>query len=343
MPHDPRIAEYQLDMDAEVKQRQRLAEAGITKPEDLASGRIDMGTVSELMTLKQDEDALGTAAAEKLMRDREWMRQAQGSTAGRGTEGEETPPQSEPSPENDRLAALEQQAQAAKAEADKWKALYGRSENKVGDVRRRLAELEARVQNTQAYVDSRQITGRGGDEILTAQEVTNLLMSMANAFGNQIKQAKEEAILVARNPQAAEPGIPVEVESELLTSYPWLANLPPGQKERAMMDIVSTQAAPAQPPPQLQVVPQTAPKPAVAPEQARARVREAAFIEPSNRGSQAERLSVTPERIAYQQKMEKLREALDKPGGNVEAEKILASMGAGLVDDREVNYTLRRR
>src|SRR5262245_16279694 len=37
---------------------------------------------------------------------------------------------------DERLTSLEEQAKLAKAETEKWKALYGRSENKVGDIKR---------------------------------------------------------------------------------------------------------------------------------------------------------------------------------------------------------------
>ncbi len=333
---DGRITEFQVDMEADARTRAKLAEAGITKPEDLMSGRVDMGKASELLTNAAPEE-LSPLAAEKIMRDRDWAQQAV----------ENEPPTEQPPPgeigteQLTRLDQLQGQLDASQKEVAKWKTYYGRSESRMGDVKTRVQELENKVASTQPYVDVRAMTGKDAEDPLTAGEVVNLLMSQSQALGNRLSQMKEELVIAARNP--SEETIPADVEAELVHTHPWLTTLQLPQRERAMSDLLGgkTDAASVQGAP-VPSAPKLSPTSAVIPESARAQVRQAAFIESSNKGSASESAAVSPDRSAYNQKVQELKAALDTKGGSGKAEELLASLGAGLADDSAFSFYKRR-
>lgn len=328
---DPRLESQAISDEASRQATQKLADAGFLKPEDIQAGRVDMGKLGNMLAAKDIDEELHPLLVEKLNRDVEFAslaREQEEEASARPAETE-TATEEQPAPEGDRLSQLSAEVDRAKAEAEKWKALYGRSENKVGDVRKRLTELESRVQQAPPYmVDSRQLVGKAPDEPITAGDAASLMLSMAAALGNQVRQAKEDALAEMRG--INQPGLPADVEAELLEAHPWLESLPKAQKDRAMLDIVQTQAKPAAPAP---VAPVTK-GPAV--ERARATVRESGYIEQSNRSSTAERTSTMPQVAQRQQDVAKLKELLARPGGAEAAEQLFAALGAGPTDDREV-------
>lgn len=331
---DPRLEEFQINIEAEQKARQMLENAGVTKPEDVQTGRADFGRISQLLTNAQVDEEVHPYVAEKVIRDREWSDLA---AQQQGASGQPEQAKEEEAP--DRLALIQQELDAQKAETAKWKLLLGRSEDRRGKEERQHKDLLARMTPIAPLVDARQFTGKSGDEVMTAQEVSNLMMNLAAAFGNQIREAKEEAIKEARAPEEAR--IPVEVENELAEQYPWLTDLSQTQKERAIMDILAAQPGTKAPISMRSAVPSQTKFPSAA-EMGRARVREVGFIEPSNKGSAAEQKSVTPAQQGLQAKLAELRDALKRPGGSAKAGEILASLGAGLTDDSEAAHYLRR-
>lgn len=314
------IEQFALDMDAESKAAQRNP-----APQGSAMSATEIASAISAQ-LKADgiDDELNPIAAEKIARDRDYMRQIEQHPLPEGA-----PEPVEPTtPGLDRLDQLAQDKENLERELAKWKTYYGRSESRMGGLKERMAELEARVAQTQPYVDVRQVTGKGPEDILTAQEIVNLLMSQSQAFGKTLSQMKEEMVLAVRNPDESK--IPVEVEAELLQSHPWLANLALPQKERAMADLMASLGKP--------VVQRPAAQTAANPDLGRAPVKQPPFIEPSNRGSAAERHAIAPERQALNEKISKLKEALGKPGGSKQAEELLAALGVGAVDESQVGF-----
>lgn len=323
--------EVSLDMDAEVAAYKAKSQLDPSSSTDLES---------QINSLRQQEgmnDDRNPLAFEKLQRDLNYQRQIE-----QLPQPESAPlPQEVASPGVDRLEALQKELEAAKAEASRWKKEFGRREGKVGGMESRIKELEARISQVPPVIDVRAMTGHDPNDAMTAQDVVNLLMAQSNAFGNTIRQVKEE---LANAGSSNEPGLPLDLEAELVESHPWLTDLPRPQKMRAMHDILSTsgvtvaQTAPG-------VAPALRQSPQVLPEQGRAQVRQAAFIEPSNKGSQAERNAVVPERQALNEKVSKLQELLQgpyKPGNADKAAELLASLGAGIVDETQEGF-LRRR
>lgn len=187
-------------------------------------------------------------------------------------------------------------------------------------------------------INVQQVTGRQPDEPITAQDAVNLLMSQSSAFGNAMQRLREELLNQTATQQSD--GLPLDMEAELVDAHPWLSDLPRPQKMRAMHDILASSGVSVTPP---QPVATGQPsQSATLPAQARAPVRSVAYIEPSNRGSAAERNAIAPERQAFQEKVNKLKEALNRPGGSDEAAKVLAALGAGPVDESQAGYLNRR-
>jgi hypothetical protein len=273
---------------------------------------------------------------EKMQRDIEYMRNIE------NTQQPESAPSLLPTttPELDRLEALQKELDTAKAEATRWKKEFGRREGTVGQMKRELSELKAQVSQITPSYNVQQITGKAPEEYLTAQDSVNLLMSQSQAFGNALRQLREELLAQQTNPADA---LPLDMEAELIESHPWLTDLPRPQKLRAMQDILASSGVTVTPP--APVATGQASQPATLPAQARAPVRQVAFIEPSNKGSQAERDSIMPERQAYQTKMNQLADLLRgpyKPGSADKAEEILSAMGSGVVDERASDFVIRR-
>jgi hypothetical protein len=323
------IQEGMLNMDAEV---------AANKGREVQPG--DSNSIqAQIEALRKQEgmDDRNPLAFEKLQRDLNYQRQM------------ETLPQPEsaPLPEQvssvnlDQLEKLQQELEAAKAEATRWKKEFGRREGKVGGMESRIKELEARISQVPPVIDVRAMTGHDPNDPITAQDMVNLLMAQSNAFGNTIRQVREE---LQNGGNSAEPGLPLDLEAELVESHPWLTDLPRPQKMRAMHDILSSSGVTIAP-----STPGVAPAPKqpqqILPERGRAQVREAAFIEPSNKGSAAERNAIAPERQALNEKVGQLREALYgryKPGAADKAAELLAALGAGVVDETQEGI-LRRR
>ena len=310
MANDQQPVQVNLDMDAEVKARQQGTAPTST---DIAA------QIGQTMREMGIDDEMNPLAAQKVQRDLDYQRQI-----------DQLPqPDSAPlptdisAPEVDRLEQLQKELDAAKSEATRWKKEFGRREGTVGQMKNELAELKARVSQIQPAINVQQITGREPNEPITAQDAVNLLMSQSSAFGNAMQALEERLRSLAAN--QSEPGLPLDMEAELVEAHPWLTDLPRNQKMRAMQDILASAGVTVTPP-----APQAAPLPATLPAAARAPLRQVAFIEPSNKGSQAERDSVMPERQAYQTKVNQLAE-------------LLASLGAGPTDETQEGFLTRRR
>lgn len=320
-------SQFPLDMQAEVS-RQHPVDAGTSQE---IAAKID-----QMMRERGIDGEANPLAAEKIQRDLEYQRQMETFPQP----GDAPLPAEVGAPEAvDRLEQLQRELDAAKSEATRWKKEFGRREGTVGQMKRELSELKAQVNQITPPFNVQQITGKGPEEYLTAQDSVNLLMSQSQAFGNALRQLREELIAQSTNPADA---LPLDMEAELIERHPWLTDLPRPNKLRAMHDILSSEGI-VLTPPRPGVAPSQQRQPATLPESGRAQVRQAAFIEPSNRGSAAERAAIAPERQAMQDKIAKYKEALAKPGGSEEAARILASLGAGVVDETQLGYMHNRR
>lgn len=328
-------SEFSLDMSAEIAARsaRQSGEVGSGDSTEIAA------KIGELMRAQGLDDQANPMAAEKLQRDLMYQRQIETIP-----QPDDAPiPTEIASPGIDRLEEMQKELEAARAEATRWKKEFGRREGKVGGMEARIKELEARVAQVQPTVDVRQITGREPHEAITAQDAVALLMSQSQAFGNKIRQVREE--ILASRESTAEPGLPLDMEAELVEAHPWLTDLPRPQKMRAMHDILSSAGVTVAPQIPASQVPNTQPTSSL-PAAAKTAVRQAAFIEPSNRGSQAEKNSVIPERQALNDKVAKIRELLTgpyRPGQSDKAAELLASLGAGPVDDTQQGFFTNRR
>ncbi len=332
MAKDP--SQFPLDMQAETTLRAQQPEPQTLKVGAETSQEI-AAKIGELMRQGGIDAEANPMAAEKIQRDLEYQRQME-----QFPQPDSAPPLlSDTTPGLDRLEAMQKELETAQAEATRWKKEFGRREGKVGGMEARIKELEGRIGQVQPTIDVRAITGRNPDEPLTAQDVVSLLMSQSAAFGNSIRQMRDEWQQQVTTPDT---GLPLDLEAELVEAHPWLTDLPRNQKMRAMHDILSSNGVSiASPAPGVAPAPKT--QAAVMTETGRSQVRQAAFIEPSNRGSAAERNAIAPERQAYNEKVSKLKEALARPGGAEEAAKIFASLGAGIVDETQMGYLQKRR
>jgi len=302
-------AESAMEMEAQINERQRLEES-----------------VSDM-----DRNPI---AHEKMQRDLNYQRQMETLPQP------ESAPLLEPTttPGLDRLEELQRELDSAKKEAALYKTKFGQRTGDVGVMRRQIAELQAQVSQMTPAINVQQITGRQPEEAITAQDAVNLLMSQSNAFGTALQRLREELLYQASTQHGD--WLPLDMEAELVDAHPWLSELPRPQKMRAMHDILATSGVSVTP---LQTVSAAqAPQPSSLPSQARAPVRSVAYIEPSNRGSASERNAIAPERQAFQEKVNKLKEALSRPGGSDEAAKVLAALGAGPVDETQAGYLNRR-
>ena len=326
-------SEFSLDMNAEANARQ----AQSNQPVGTETATEIAARIGELMRQSGVDEDRNPLAAEKIQRDLNYQRQieqfAQPDSAPQN--------QAISTGEVDRLEQMQKELEAAKAEATRWKKEFGRREGKVGGMEQRIKDLESRVSQVQPQIDVRAITGRQPDEPLTAQDVVSLLMSQSAAFGNTIRQVREE---MQNANQSPEPGLPLDMEAELVEAHPWLTDLPRPQKMRAMHDILSSSGISIAP--QASGVPPDAQRTnSTLPDAAKTAVRQAAFIEPSNRGSVAERNSIIPERQALNEKVGQLRDLLSgpyKPGASDKAAELLASLGAGPVDETQQGFYGRR-
>lgn len=328
--------QFPLDMQAETQSRAQQPE-----PQNLnigtATSQEIAAKIGELMRQQGIDGEANPMAAEKIQRDLEYQRQMETFP-----QPDSAPPVlSETTPELDRLETLQRDLEVAQAETKRWKKEFGRREGTVGQMRRELGELKAQVTQMQPAVNVQQITGKQPDDPITAQDAVNLLMSQSSAFGNAMNALREQLLAqTSRDPN--EPALPFEMEAELVDAHPWLSDLTRPQKMRAMQDILANAGVTVTP--QAPVSIQSAQRqPATLPDAARAPIRQIAYIEPSNRGSASERNAIAPERQAYAEKIAKYREALARPGGSEEASKILASLGAGPVDETQMGFIHNRR
>lgn len=335
MPNQP--SQFSLDMDAEVAARQAQQPRPVAPSETATEIAARIGQTMREMGIDDEAHPL---AAEKVQRDLDYQRQMETLA-----QPDSAPILTQPTtPDLDRLETLQRELDAAKAEASRWKKEFGRREGTVGQMKAELADLKARVSQIQPPISVQQITGRAPDEPITAQDAVNLLMSQSSAFGNAMRQLREELLAQTAAPQEGG-GLPLDMEAELVESHSWLTDLPRPQKLRAMHDILASAGVTVAPPQPPVASGQPAPPPTL-PAAARAPVRQVAFIEPSNRGSQAEQQGVTPERTAYNERVAKLQSELQgayKPGASDRAAELLAQLGAGPVDETNMGFFTDRR
>lgn len=306
------------------------------KPMRAESSQEIAAKISELMQQQGIDSEANPMAAEKIQRDLEYQRQMETFA-----QPDSAPlPQPTTTPGLDRLEELQRQLDERNKEVATWKTRWGQKTGEVGVMKRQLAELESKVSQMQPAISVQQITGREPNDPLTAQDAVNLLMSQSTAFGNVIRQLREE-IRESKSLEQTD-GLPLDMESELVEAHPWLSELPRPQKLRAMQDILASAGVTVTPPaPANTQAPQR--QTSSLPESAKTQIRQAPYIEPSNRGSRMEQSAISPERQAYNDKIAKYKEALSKPGGSEEAARILASLGAGPIDETQIGYMQNRR
>lgn len=297
------------------------------KSNQVLMGRNDLDRFQQMQNQDPDSDELNPIVAEKRMRDAEFAAMAGENPNPEAVEQEKA----RRTDENKRVEKESKLFQLG-AELDKWKAIAKRRKDDQSAMETRLRQLESRVNQNQPSFDVRQMTGKNPEELLTAGEVTNLMINLAGVFGQQIQGVRDEAAqFVQGNKSKAVSDVD---EAELTYMHPWLEQLPVAQRERAMMDMLATRNQPPEPepppPPTFRQV-----------EQVRSRVREANYIEASNRGSIPERTAQEPQQVAANQKIEELKKLLSKPGGSAQAGELLTALGAG-PDDAEGLYLNRR-
>ncbi len=248
MATDPTIRDWEFDVETDRKAREKLADMGINKPEDLQPGRLDIQEVTRALGGVDPE--VSPLAAEKAMRNAEMAAQVIGDE--QPTIREATPEAPAAAPATDRLAQLQAEATAAKTEADDWKRKYGERENRLGDERRRTAERLARLelggsvqpQQPQPFnqpqqppsYDPRILGDRDPNVPLTAAETASLMQSMAAAFGSQMR-AREAGLLDATR-QMRNYDLTADEEVTLIERHPWLANIDRAAQLKAMGDLV---------------------------------------------------------------------------------------------------------
>lgn len=325
---DNQPSQFALDMDAELASR-RMQES--TQPGKGMTTE-QFAQQFEQLTREAGVAELNPIAAEKVQRDAEYQRQME--TIPQPSVAPPVLPVS--TPELDRLDQLQQELDAAKAESAKFKRLYGQKTGEIGVLRRDVADLQARVGQIQPMVSVKQMTGKEPGEYITAEDVANLLLSQSQAMGNALRQQRDELLQQGYGQQ--QDGLPLDLEAELVESHPWLSDLPRPNRLRAMHDILATAGVSVTPPAGTTPAQQATRQVATLPEAARKPVRQVAYIEPSNRGSTAERDAIAPERAAMNEKVAKLREILTgpyKPGLSDKAAELLSALGAGPIDETQ--------
>lgn len=335
----------QYALQVENAARQMLAEAGISKPDDLMQGRADIGRTAEILAragvTNPEKDPF---VAEKALRDADFEEMAGSSAQPEPAFYPEPQPQGQG---QDKLAEMQSRLEAAEAEAKLWKDRYGNGENVKGDLRRRLREIEERVTGQQPRFQPQFPQQAGYNPVMigvqdpsqppSAYEVQQALAAMATAFGNAVRDAREEAVREAR--ALRDYDLSTDEEEDLFEKFPTLKGLPAGQREQLMYAIARPQtSAPGRPTgiPNGKFPPRpVGPTPE---EVLRAKVRQTGFIEASSGAAPQERNAATAAQSQHAQRWKALQDALSKGdgSGSKEAEKILAAMGAGVVNDGEV-------
>lgn len=328
--------EFMVEMDAE-----QLHQAGIYKPDDL-SRATDLGRVQEILANAGIDEELNPLAAEKAMRDADFEAQA-------GSPAQPERPHTRVSPD-DRLAQMQAELDAAKAEADRYKHRYGIGENEKGSLRRRLREIEEMVQGRGGYPAPQAQTfqqpfnpglqgGIDPNTPVTAADLHQAMLAFAAAQGNAIRQSQEQTIREARGLRNYD--LTTDEEEDLYDENPWLKSLPPGQREQAMLKIARPANGRSQPP---GTRPNNfTPKPPTQEEILRARVRQTGFVEAPSGASVQERTTQSAADAHRAQLLQKAQEALRRNDGkgSQEMEKILAAMGAGVTDDMDRGFPRR--
>lgn len=343
MATDPQIQKFAFDVAVDQKVKEKLSEAGIRKPEDLALGRADMGRISALLKEAEyiSEDGgvqLDPYVAEKIMRNDEYARQSTGSEQP-GVQAPETPATPAAAPPADAQAQFEAALAAKDAELKEWQRKYGERENRLGEERRKTAERLARLEAsatgngytppvTPHYMaaesyDPRIIEGMDPNAPVTAAQMAARMQSLAAAFGSRLTASQEEAIETARHLQGY--SLTPSDEADLIDNHPWLAGMPRATQIQAMRAL----AKPAAPPVAAAAPSRIAPQRVDMAELARARVRTATtFIEPSTQGSAQEASATSAINSDYAKKTSRIQELLRTPGGAEEAERLINELSS---------------
>jgi hypothetical protein len=318
---DQRVTNFEFDVEVDRKAREKLGELGISKGEDLQPGRADLTKTAEV--LKGIDPEIDPFIASKAIRDKEFRDMAGGveqpSVVEEPIQAEVQPPAP------DRLAQLQAEAEAAKAEADDWKRKYGERENRLGEERRRTAERLARLeqgvgsmppQQPTGYTPA-QVAGTYDPRILGNRDPDTPMTAMAAAFGQQM--TAREAQLLETTKQLRNYDLTPDEEVTLIEKHPWLANVDRSAQLTAMRDLVEplrnqakpsgvgVPAAPAMP--QRQNMEQLA----------RARhITATTHIEPSTQGSPSEFSASGEDNSSLAKKAARLKELLDTPGASTD-------------------------
>jgi len=322
---DNRVKIHEFDVETDQRVNQKLADMGINKTEDLASGRqFDAGSVANHMLGVDPE--MSPLKTEKMIRDAQFAEMA-GHPANPTTDEEPAQPASGTPPAPSREEQLNADLTAAKAEADSWKQKYGERENRLGDERRKTAERLARLEGGGSVAppaqnvstgftpsmqyDPRLLGGRDPDAPMTNAEGASLLQSLAQAWGAEL--TTREAQLLETTRQLRDYNVTPDQEVSLIERHKWLANLPRGEQMAAMRDL-----APAVTPTQPSGTPPMPAKQDMV-ELARQRIRTATtYIEPSTQGSPVEASATGEDNSALAKKSMRLRELLDTPGASTD-------------------------
>lgn len=351
---DPRITNFEFDVEADRRATERLAEMGIKSPDDLGPGRADVGLIAQ--QLGKVDPETNPALMEEIKRQQDWVKESQAPYQPGQSETPAAQPQ-EPQAAADHLGALQAERDAAQAELKRMKEQYGRESTKWGDERKRVNERLARLeggngtgyaqpaqpvysQSPQAgYYDPRVLGEVDPNAPLTAAQTAALLQSMAAAFGNQLNVRDQNVIEAARELRNYD--LTTNEEADLIERHGWLATLDRSSQIKAMRDLVLPLRAASQPAAGAPIKP----KGVDMVELARAKhLTATTYIEPSSRGSSQETMAATGTDSALAGKIAEYRKAIaarpgdkdfdaDQYGANRNAERLL----------REISVLQRRR
>ena len=327
---DPRIGNYEFDVEVDRKAKQRLAEMGVNKPEDLGPGRgADLAQVAD--QLGHVDADVSPLIAEKVMRDREMRKMAGDDEQPTATPSTgESAPVAEPSD-------FEKRLKAAEAEAADWKHKYGERENQLGTERKRTADRLAQLergngtqsasqptvyQGQPVNYDPRILGDRDPSQPLTAGETAALLQQMSSAFGQQLNVRDRELMEVTRSIQGYDltPG----EEADLLGTHTWLGTLDRPSQMSAMRDLIGP-ARDKLKQPSGAANPQFTPNTNQTEMLRQRHLASTTFIEPSSPGSSQENQAASTHDYELGKKAARLKDLLATPGGSTsgEAERLM--------------------
>lgn len=323
---------------AQLQEQIARQSAAMFKPEDLQAGRADIGKVVGILEGKGiDPSTVSTNSSEveKALRDADYAAQA-GQPLQQKLVGVQ---------EDDRLAQLQAQLDEVTRERDDYSKKFEAAVKSSAPSRaagRRLRELEQQVRDMRSHpvnnfqgIPGPQVAGLDPNQPITAGDLWGLMMAQSQALGNRVDSALKQVVGTARalNGYSLTP----DQEDDLLDAHPWLDRLPTGEREQAMMDLSREpqKSRPPGPPPGTRLTPNAPSQEEIL----RQRVRQAAFIPAPNQASPAEQRQGGSANAARAELIKKYNEALQRPGGSIEAERILAQLGYPRVDDQNRQFS----